>query len=338
MNGDRGLVYPRLLISAYAASPAHTRWDPALEAELLPALCALPAVAGLEVPWLGALHPHDSAWFLRNLPSGAQLSLTALPWVMQRCATMPGYGLASRAPEGRAAALADMKLLNADLHTIGQHSPAEVAFVALHSAPRGTGDRDALASSLDELSRWDWGAAHLIVEHCDAVREGQPYEKGFLSLRDEIDALERSSSSAGLWMNWGRSAIEVRNADAVTEQIARAAGSGRLAGLTFSGAATADGPYGAAWTDTHPPIAETDPSSRSLLDTAHVADAIAAAGDVAWLGLKVSRRPADRNATDVASTVARNLSIILGALDSASDRPEQPATLSAQAGNRELSG
>ena len=37
-----------LLVSSYAVSPAHATWDPDLEAELLPALCALPDVVGLE--------------------------------------------------------------------------------------------------------------------------------------------------------------------------------------------------------------------------------------------------------------------------------------------------
>lgn len=314
MNGDRGLVYPRLLISAYAASPAHTRWDPALEAELLPALCALPAVAGLEVPWLGALHPHDSAWFLRNVPAGTHLSLTPLPWVMQRCAAMPGYGLASRETDGRAAAVADMKRLNADVHTIGQDSQAEVAFVALHSAPRGTADRDALVRSLDELSEWDWGGAHLIIEHCDAVRPGQAFEKGFLPLDDELDVIDRMPESVGLWMNWGRSAIEVRDPDVVANQIAVAASHGRLRGLTFSGASYEDDHYGPAWTDTHPPIREADPAARSLLTSAHVISAARAAGPLQWWGVKVSRLPGDRTAAEVTHTVRRNLEIVRDAV------------------------
>lgn len=58
-----------ILVSSYTVSPAHANWDPALEAELLPALCALPGVAGLEVPWAGRIHPHDEAWFLANVPA-----------------------------------------------------------------------------------------------------------------------------------------------------------------------------------------------------------------------------------------------------------------------------
>jgi hypothetical protein len=302
------------LISAYAASPAHTEWDPDLEAALLPALCGLPSVVGLEVPWVGALHPHDPAWFLQNVPSGTVLSITALPWVMRRCAQMPGYGLASRDSEGRAAAVADFRMLHADAQRIARHSSARVGFVAVHSAPHAVADKHALMDSLDELSTWDWGEARLIIEHCDAVRPGQAWEKGFLALDDEIAVIERTSADVGLWMNWGRSAIELRDADAVTAQVGAAAASGYLTGVTFSGAASADGPYGPAWTDTHPPIADADPSAASVLDAAHVAAALSAAGSLEWIGLKVSRRPADRTAADVTETVARNLHIVCRAL------------------------
>ncbi|WP_404429981.1 DUF4862 family protein [Microbacterium lacus] len=301
---------PATIISAYAASPAHTVWDPELEAELLSTLCALPTVAGLEVPWMGALHPHDTSWFLQHVPAGAKLSITALPWVMQRCAAMPSYGLASRDSAGRAAAIADFRMLHADVHTLAQQSSAQIDFVAVHSAPHESANKDALAESLAEIATWDWGGARLIIEHCDAVRPGQTYEKGFLRLEDEIEVLGRVSADIGLWMNWGRSAIELRDADEVTAQIKVAGESGYLTGLTFSGAAYADGPYGSAWTDTHPPIAETDPDSASLLDTSHVMSAMEAAGCLDWVGVKVSRNPADRTAAAVTATVARNLDIV----------------------------
>jgi hypothetical protein len=305
---------PSLFVSAYAASPAFSRWDPSLEAELLPALCELPGVVGLEIPWLGSIHPHDPAWFLRQVPPGARLALTPLPWVMRRAAELPSYGIASTDAGGRAAALDDLRRLHRDARRIEGESPATVALVALHTAPRGGGDAGTLAASLDEIGSWDWGGASLVIEHCDAVRPGQAFEKGFLALADELAVLEVAAPDIGLWMNWGRSAIELRDPDAVTRQIAEAAASGRLAGLTFSGAAAEDGPYGAAWVDTHPPLLSTDPASASLLDDAHVAAALAAAPDVPALGLKVSRLPSDRTAADVVATIARNLDVVTRAL------------------------
>lgn len=302
-----------VLISAYAASPAHTTWNPGLEAALLPGLCALPGVVGLEVPWLGRIHPHDDGWFLEHVPAGAQLSITALPYVMRRCAVEPRYGIASPDVDGRRAAVADLRMLAADARTIRERSDAVVSFVGLHTAPHGEGDAGALAASLSELADLDWCGAQLVVEHCDAAVQGQPFEKGFLPVVDELSALVESGAPVGLWINWGRSLIELRDIDAVSQQIAEVAAAGVLLGLTFSGAAAIDGPYGAAWSDAHLPIREADTTSGSLLDVDHVRAGVAAAGREVSLGLKVSRRPSDRSADEVLSTVARNLRLLQAA-------------------------
>lgn len=305
-----GTASSPILISAYMASPAHTHWDPALEGELLTAVCRLPGVAGLEVPWVGELHPHDAAWFLATVPATAALSLTPMPKVMARCARFPDYGLASPDVEGRSAALDDLRLLAADARRITGESAASVALVTLLTAPQGSGHSASLARSLEELASWDWGGAQLVIEHCDAVTPGHPHEKGFLSLEHEIGAIETSQAPVSLWMNWGRSAIEFRDADAAAAQIGVAAASGHLLGLTLSGAAATDGPYGPAWADNHLPISSTDPGSGSLLDDERVNAAIRAAGDVPWLGVKVRRRAGDRTAADVLRTIRANLDVV----------------------------
>lgn len=98
-----------------------------------------------------------------------------------------------------------------------------------------------------------------MIEHCDAFSTTHQPEKGFLDLAAELDCLR--GTPAPLWMNWGRSAVELRDPDAVTEQLREAAGSGLLAGLSFSGAAAQDGPYGATW------------SAPQIIAAGHVADA-----------------------------------------------------------------
>lgn len=306
---------PNVLISSYAASPAHAVWDPALEGELLRGLCSLPGVAGLEVPWLGAVHPHDPDWFFSNVPSGTRLSITPLPFVMQRCASDPRYGIASPDAAGRAAAVDDLRRLAGDVRELQRRSGAEVALVSLHTAPRGGGDPWGLIRSLTEISAVDWGGARLVIEHCDAHVAEQPFEKGFLLLDEEIAAIADSGVPVGVWLNWGRSAIELRDADAVTPQIAAASGTGRLTGLTFSGASATDGPYGDAWTDAHLPLHDAHPESHSLLDADHLHAALEAASDVPWLGLKVSRHPGDRTAEDVLRTVSANLRLVESARD-----------------------
>lgn len=299
-----------ILVSAYPVSPAHGRWDPQLEAELLPAICALPEVAGLEVPWMGGIHPHDDAWFLAHVPA-VSLAVTAIPHVMGQVGRDARYGIASN-DEGREAAIADLRRIAADVARIGQESPASVAVVMLHTAPQTTGVSDALVRSLDEIAGLDWSGAQLVIEHCDAHVPEQQYEKGFLPLADEITAIRRSGAPVGVWLNWGRSVIELRDADAVTTQISDAAASGLLTGLAFSGAAPVQSPYGYPWIDAHLPIVSTYPESLSLLDDAHVTAALAAAGDVPWLGLKAARRPDDVTAADALATVERNLRVITG--------------------------
>ena len=298
-----------VLLSAYPLSPAHARWDPALEAALLPELCALPGVTGLEVPWMGAVHPHDPSWLLAHVPA-VPLAFTALPFVMRRLGEDSAYGLASPQAEGRAAAVADLRRVADDVARLTAESAASVAVVMLHTAPRGNGDGDALSRSLEEVAAFDWSGARLVIEHCDAAVPGQAPEKGFLPLAAEIAAIRSADAPVGLWLNWGRSVIELRDADAVTAQIADAAASGLLTGLAFSGAAPVESPYGPAWVDAHLPIAETHPASASLLDAAHVRTGLRASGDVPWLGLKVARRPEDRTVAEIVRTAERNLAVV----------------------------
>lgn len=307
-----------ILLSSYPLSPAHAQWDPALEAELLPALFALPGVVGLEVPWVGALHPHDEAWFLEHVPAGAKLALTSIPWVMKSCGADAAYGIASPHEEGRARALADLRRVAADVQRVRAESTASVAVVTLHSAPQnsaayGQSSVDALARSLAEIGAWDWSGAELVIEHCDAFVEGQAGEKRFLSLASELEAIDASQAPVGMWINWGRSAIELRDADLVNAQISDAAASGHLAGLAFSGASAVDGPYGPAWIDAHLPIAEAYPESESMLDAAQVSAALTVAGAVPWLAVKVARRPSDTTVAEVRATAERNLRIVLDA-------------------------
>ncbi|CAH0142239.1 DUF4862 family protein [Microbacterium sp. Bi121] len=299
-----------VLVSAYPVSPAFASWDPDLEGELLPAICALDGVAGLEIPWLGGIHKFDDDWFLANVPA-VPLAVTPIPFVMGRLGKDAAYGIASTSDAGRRAALADLRRVAADVARLSDESPASVAAVMLYSAPRALqGSAEALARSLDEIVGWNWRGAQLVIEHCDAFVGGQEPEKGFLAVEDELTAIDASETPVGMWLNWGRSAIELREADAVTDQIARVAASGRLAGLALSGAAALESPYGYPWIDAHLPIRSTFPESQSLLDDAHVAAALAAAGDAPWLGLKVARRPDDTTAAAALRTVERNLEVV----------------------------
>lgn len=66
-------------VGAYAASPNTTAWDPELEARYYARLRALPNIKGLEHPFLGTLHPHDDAWFVRHIDPNWRFVLTCIP-------------------------------------------------------------------------------------------------------------------------------------------------------------------------------------------------------------------------------------------------------------------
>ena len=73
------------------------------------------------------------------------------------------------------------------------------------------------------------------VEHCDSVAGPAPQQKGYLTLDDELEALQKAGEQFALTVNWGRSAIEGRSAGTPVEHVARARAAGRLGGVMFSG-------------------------------------------------------------------------------------------------------
>jgi hypothetical protein len=296
-----------LIIGAYAASPTMQRWDPAVEADYLRQVLEIDGVTGLELPWTGSLHPHDPEWLLRTLEPSWKLVLTSIPGTLARLAADPHAGLASTDAEGRASAIGDARLMRDAVETLNsraESSPGNPAVLAveLHSAPRVPSGSDArrLADSLEEVSSWDWGGTSLLIEHSDAFVAGQDPSKGFLSLQDEIEAVDAVrlrgrglGGDIGIALNWGRSAIELRDADRVTEHVDAAADSGLLAALVFSGAAATANRYGAPWADVHPPFGPITESS-SLLTAERAAEALAHAGRLNWVGIKMGWKPSEQ--------------------------------------------
>jgi len=296
-----------VFVGAYASAPSLTGWDAAAERTYLDAVLALPGVRGLELPWPGRLHAHDPGWLLAWLPPQIELVVSDIGHTVTSLAGDAGFGLASRDAAGRARAIADTARLRDDVATLAAR--ARVVAVELHSAPLASaGDAGALHASLAEVATWDWSGADLVIEHCDTLVEGQHPEKGYLALDDEIAAV--AGTPVGLSMNWGRSAIELRDGDAVAAQIARAYASGLLRGLVLSGASAVENTYGPAWEDNHPPFAPVEGSS--LLTVARGRDALLAAGDLDWLALKTGLRPLDAPVAVKVDAIARQVEFVRG--------------------------
>lgn len=283
----------KYVVGAYPASPAHKVWHPELESEFLNALARDPRIWALELPWLGSLHPHDDEWLMSNFPSHIKAIYTDIPFVMAKLSKNSNYGLASPNSSGRQEALQDLASLSQSIAVFNDKIGANsVHTVELHTAPQGKVSVSALVNSLQDLATWDWSGARLVIEHCDAWIKGQDPEKGFLTLDDEIEAINTSGIDCGLSINWGRSAIELRDSTKVVNHIARAKEAHLLRGIIFSGASAKSGDFGGAWADGHHPFKKSSRNifgdSDSLLGPTELRNALAVAGEIDWLGAKVS--------------------------------------------------
>lgn len=265
------------------------------------ALDELPEVAAIEMPLAEATGGRPALGGARaGLPEAIaerwDVVVTAIPTVMGRLGQDPRYGLASPDEDGRLAAVADIKTALGLARDVAEAGLGRrVSAIHLHSAPRSpVAEPGALEKSLTELLDVNTTGTLLTIEHCDARRPGWTPEKGFLEIEQELGVLTGlADKRLGLTVNWGRSAIEGHSAVTPLDHIGLAAGAGLLAGLMFSGAAEAAGPWGGPWQDGHiaPRGAGTSPDAwrESLLGPEEINAAIAAAaGGAAYLGLKVT--------------------------------------------------
>ena len=197
----------------------------------------------------------------------------------------------------------------------------EIVAVEVHSAPSGEGgEADALSRSLAEAAGWGWRGAALVLEHCDSYHADRRGVKEFLPLEEELDAVatvaaQGAATPVGVTINWGRSAIDARNADGPVEQIGLAKSRGLLAGLMLSGASDRHSVYGPPWDDTHAPGAAIDTSAgepASLLTSERILAARDAAGaGLRYDGVKLSARPDSVSSVRRVAYIARVLSSLV---------------------------
>lgn len=289
------------VVGAYAAQPAGASERRAF----IDSVLGLPGCDGLEIPFGSTEYERDRVWLWDALPPGGSHVLTLVAASMEALGRDSTWGPASGSAAGRDAALglyARARDQAADVVAAGHR----VVAVQVQSAPRPIGPAGASAEALRETlttaAAWDWCGAALTIEHCDAHRAGEPFEKGFLSLADEVAVAAELRASGlptevGITINWGRSAIDARSAEGVNAQV-RSAREGRvLLGLMLSGTVGADGAFGAAWADSHAPLHDEDPTlgePTSLLTRERTRSALNAAGEgLRYDGLKIGVRPRD---------------------------------------------
>jgi hypothetical protein len=283
------------VVGAYAASPTASAWDPDVEAAYLGTLAEDPRIAGFEMPWPGALHPHDEEWLFAHLPARLDVVLTDIPRVFLTITQGDEhYGLASDDEAGRVRALRDAAALRDDVHRFDDRMGRRVVRgVELHPGPRGShASAESLARSLRQLAGWDWGGAEVLVEHSDALVPGHDPEKGFLSLGDELAAIRDAQAGVGVVLNWGRSAVEFHDAIRAIEHVREARRAGLLRGYVVSGSSDRVGSFDRPWADVHNAFRRSelhphgDPTS--LLTEELLAPVLSEVGSEPWIGVKLS--------------------------------------------------
>lgn len=302
-----------MFIGAYAAAAPNDPWGPRMSPAFTAGLTGIVGIDGVEAPWAPEHGDDHVEWMSSWLPAHWSVVLTDIPHVMARVRTSASYGLASPTESGREEALSDLADLRQQVARLAA-AGVRVDAVEIHSAPRGA-DAAAFEGSVHELSAWDWCGADLLIEHCDALVAGQVPAKGFLNLADELFVARKTEGRVGVALNWGRSAVELRDAARVIEHVRAAHNSGALRALVVSGASAADGSYGHAWQDVHVPFLEdldrvdTDPAS--VLTAQRARDAFSIIGPAVKLGVKIGVRPADASTAQRLTAIGRAVQRVL---------------------------
>ena len=301
------------IIAGYTAAPA----GGADAADYYGALVQIPEADGLEFAWNGPQTPAQLDDLLPLVPAHWVITLNDIPATFRAGVNHPAFGLASTDEAGRSAAMGMLRDMHDTIRKINDRAGRRMVLAAeIHSAPgfdqrEYTADADALKRSLDEATALEWEGCAVLLEHCDAYIPGQKQAKGFLSLQQEIEVLERiAGSPVGVSINWGRSLVEVRAPGRVMEHVIAASQVGLLRAFTFSGTAGVKNVYGEAWADSHLPFATTTEGvygePASLMNPAHVAPVLDYLHDCVFLAIKTNWPAARKDPLERAASVAAN--------------------------------
>lgn len=291
-------------MGAYASSPNISSWDAESESNYYNELKKLTNVQGLEHPFVGKLHAQDDDWFLQNIDANWNFVFTCIPGIMEAKSANPQFGIASDDEAGRAEALDFMSKARDAIVKLNTHLGRQaVTAIQVQTSPsknQAGSSAEALQKSFETMIDWDWQGTQIVIEHCDAFVEGQKPAKGFLTLTDELTAVQHvnatKGSNIGIVINWGRSVIETRSAQGAITHIEQAKAAGVLSGVMFSGVSDQESEFG-VWSDSHMPPAldnkELLSEQVSLMTEAEMHKCLTAA-DAATLnivGVKIGIRP-----------------------------------------------
>lgn len=304
------------LVGAYAALHGLGEAD---HATVYEALRSDPGVGGFELPFTRPWTASDAAEAASRLGSEGRAILTTIPGLVRGSGDDPRFGPASEHEDGRRAAVVFLHAAHGAARMLTDLiGPERVWGVAIASSPRRDGldhaaGATAFATSLTELLDGAGDGVRTIVEHCDALVGEHPPAKGYLDLGTEIAVIEqvtKGTAGIGIGINWGRSAIEGRGADRALEHVRRAAESGMLASLVFSGCSDAASGFGAAWADVHTPSRAEE--HTSLLTAERIDACLTELPTDVTIGIKISA-PRAASARERAELLLREVRRVEGA-------------------------
>jgi len=315
----------RFIVGAYTTAPSLGGGSEIEERDFYQGLTEkCPYIRGLEIPfWGDALHQFGSDFLYEMMDDSWESVVTCIPGTMAKLSSDKHFGLASEDDGARQRAVAMHKRANDLIYECNKYFGRQAIFaVQIATSPsvpvEGVSSSPiALEESLEEILLWDWYGARVVIEHCD-FSEGTEFEKGFLSLDDEISVLKEFSSeySLGIVVNWARSAIEGRSVDKPVEHLVSLQKSGLLNGVIFSGVSDRSISYG-KWKDTHAPFARSlnveNYEEDSLLTYENLTNSLNAIDirELEYLGIKLLVMPTKDSSLERRVGVSRDAMVIL---------------------------
>jgi hypothetical protein len=316
----------KFIIGAYTTAPSLAVTDKSVEYRFYENLIeSIPDMRGLEIPFWGkTIHQFGSDFLLDIINPSWENVLSCIPATMSRLVDNPKFGLASNDEFGRSEAVKMHKRANQILHKINQrYGKKSVLAVEIATAPSVPvlgvlSSKESLLKSMEEILMWDWQGSKIVIEHCDSAIKGVPFEKGFLAIEEEIQALVelKDLHNVGLTINWARSAIEGRSEDKPLEHIKLASNCNLLSGLMFSGVSDNDNHYG-IWKDLHMPFSQYKNSKyhekNSLLSHQNIVNCINQAdpNNLDYLGVKLLSLPVNKSGISRRVGVNKEATIML---------------------------
>jgi hypothetical protein len=319
----------KYIIGAYTTAPSLAANDKLIEYEFYENLIeSIPNIRGLEIPfWGNEIHQFGSDYLLNIIDPDWENVISCIPGTMLNLAKNPKFGLASDDENGRIEAIAMHKRANLVLHKMNKYyGKKAVIAVQVATAPSSPVEGvhssvDSLLMSMQEILSWDWQGAKIVIEHCDSAVGCTKFEKGFLTIEDEIKTLIKLNGiyDVGITINWARSAIEGRSVETPIEHIQLALDNNILSGIMFSGVSDNDNQYG-SWKDMHMPFSQYQDmrycEPKSLLSYENISNCISLVNPeiVDYLGIKILSMPIGNCSIDRRVGVNRDAITILNSI------------------------